>query len=121
MIKPNPKITDDIEKKLIQCRADYEACREIITLKENPGWVRVRAIIQANMGALKAQREDFQKINEHGLRFILKEEQDMDFFLSLVDGCDERMETLQQQISELQSKVNERKHKPVTTGPIAGI
>ena len=113
-MKQNPKITQDKESELIQLRGDYEACREIATLKDHPGWVRIREILEANRRVLKDQREDFQKLNEHGLRFILKEEQDFEFFLALVDKVDERMQRLQEEISKAHVGINERKRTTPT-------
>lgn len=119
-MRENPKITEDMESKLIQHRGDFEACREIMMLKELPGWGRVRTILEANLGALENELDKFEKINEHGIRFILKEKKDLLYFIDLVDGAEARAMGLRQEISRLEGKFSERKHKPVTAGPIAG-
>jgi hypothetical protein len=108
-VKRDPDITGRKEGELGQLRADYEACREIMTLRDHPGWNRIREIIKANLVQLVGQRSEFQKITENGLRFILKEEQDFEFFLDLVDKVDERMEMLGEKISLATNELNERK------------
>ncbi len=120
-MKENPEITENTERKLIQHRGDFEACREIMLIKDTPGWGRVRTIIEANLGALENKLDAFEKINEHGIRFILKEKKDLLFFIDLVDGAADRAERLHQEISLLEGKLSERKHKPVTAGSSTGV
>jgi hypothetical protein len=110
-VRPNAEVTQNREAEIGQLRGDFEACREIALLKDHNGWQRVKAIIEAQLAQLAEQRNDFQKINDEGLRFILKEEQDFKFFLDLVDGNDERMASLSGLIKQKEQELNDRKRQ----------
>ncbi len=105
----NPKITEDRESKLIQLRGDLEACREIATGRDHAMWTRLRAVLKANITAANLRLGEFQKINDEGVRYLLKEVQDFEFVISLVDDVDGHMSAITEDIKELEHDVTERK------------
>lgn len=106
----NPAITEDREAKLIQLRGDMEAMREIATGRDHPMWARLKAILEANIGTVNMRLDTFQKVNDEALRYLLKEKQDFEFVISLVDDCDGHMHAINEDIKNLEHDVTERKN-----------
>ena len=109
MIRQNRDITEKKEVDIVQLRGDYEAAREMNTLKDHGGWVRIKTILEANLGTLRNQLDEFHTLNEHGIRFILKEIQDFEFFIDLVEKAEQRLGELATRISRAEAELNERK------------
>ncbi len=105
----NPAITEDRESKLIQLRGDMEAMREIATGRDHAMWSRLKTILEANINTVNMRLDGFHKMNDEGVRYLLKEKQDFEFVISLVDDCDGHMQAINEDIKKLEQDVTERK------------
>ncbi len=118
MIKrQNPEITASLEAKLIEWRGDYEAMRELSTLKDDPRWGRLRTIIEANLENVNMRLDEFVELPDKKRDFLLAQRVNLGWFKGMVDNAQDQMEELSTKIKDTEKALAERNAKRITAPP----
>jgi len=115
MIKKNPQFNENVTNQIHELRGELEKRRQIFELMDHPGWQAIKEKLALAIEESQLQRKDVLKLNETELRYQLKEEDDLQNFIDIVEKSGEFIEALEKRISELQGSINERDHSTAVT------
>lgn len=109
--KPNPKNVPMIEAYIGKLKSEIQELNELAELVDSPTWKKVQTMIGRKISQIETELDDFHKNDDKRIHALLQARIDHKYFMALIDGTGQAVNTLNKKLTEAENELNELKSR----------